>query len=472
MSGHETEALPDHSIGSEQAILATVSFAEYVPAVEASGLTADDFYVPAHRIIYQTIIELFHSQGNYDPVIVANKLEEQHLLEAVGGYAGLMNALTKDIPQTIPQLRDMHIAAVRDAAKRRRAVAAIDAANNMLKRRDMRGITALQDAIATLQDNGDGSHQFKPFMAAAERVLRDLEAELAARSYITGIRSGYYRLDALTAGFQPDNVYIFAARPSMGKTALALNFLQNMVLHPCEGTKVPHVAFISAEMSSAGLFRRLLSSEAGVNLREVVQQGPKGYDLQKVSSAFRKLKERGNMDVLDAQGMDIDRIASVLRYAHQARPFDIVFLDYLQLVPSTGERAKDSTVAQVEEISRKLHALAMETHLPFVVLAQVNRDAAGKMPALHDLKGSGSIEQDADVVVLLDRPEKYLDDDDSEEYREAVRGLAVLDVAKNRNGETGKVLLDFDSATQRFIDRANQTLPRKSAVVSKGRKRS
>lgn len=424
-----------------------------------AGLTAEAFFVPARRIIFAEMVRQAHEQGAFDLVSVADALERDGKLEAVGSHSGLADAMIYNLrieDRLMPALQGRRVKLVLDAARRRVAAVQVGQALARLKRGD--NAAALDIMLAVDEVNRPHRATFHAFNSVAGDVVDELEREFKQHSYITGIRSGFHLLDNLTAGFQPGNVYVVAARPSMGKTALGLNLVQNMTFRPFSPGVVPHVAIVSAEMSQRCLFRRVLSSESQLDLRALAANLTL-RDQGRLLSAVRKLKAADSISVLEAHRMDIDQICTDLRLQHTQKAIDLIMVDYLQLIPGTSERAGISTVDAVAEVSGKLHALALSMNVPIIALAQLNRDATGKTPSLRDIKGSGAIEQDADVVILIDRPEKRLDAEAGQEEREMWRGITILDVAKNRNGETGRVLLTFDGATQRFETRADQSLP-------------
>ena len=460
MASDVQEQRPDFPNEAEASILSYAALGvKQLAEVRKDGLEAGVFYVPARKIIFAEMAKQADERGTFDMVSVADALAQSGKLEAVGGHAGLVDAMIHHITmndQVVPEHRRQRVRLIIDAAMRREAAVRVNLALARLKAGDNSAALDIMTAVDVV--NRPRKATFHAFNSVAKDVVQDLVEELKQHTYITGIRSGFHLLDGLTAGFQPGNVYVIAARPSMGKTALGLNLVQNMTFRPYNAAKIPHVAIVSAEMSQKGLFRRVLASESQLDLRGLCTNLTP-HDQARFASALRRLKAADTISVLEAHRMDIDQICTDLRLQHAERAIDLIMLDYLQLIPGTSERAALSTVDAVAEVSGKLHALAISLNVPVVALAQLNRDATGKTPSLRDIKGSGAIAQDADVVILIDRPEKRLDAEASAEERETWKGITILDVAKNRNGETGRVLLTFDGSTQRFTDRADQTLP-------------
>lgn len=456
---NEENVRPDYPDGAERALLALAfNYPADLSEMERHGVTPDAFYVPARRIMFAEILAQHHQGRTYDAVTVADALRAAGKLDAVGGQYGVMDACTGIdvlIPHNSEPLRRQHVDAVLTAAKRRKLTVMLEQAKRTVQEGSLRGVSDLLDAMFSLSA-GEGRH-FMPLYALAQPVADALEREIKAGTHVTGLRSGYPLLDDLTAGFNPGNVYVVAARPSMGKTAFGLNLVQQVAWDEPDRPGV-HVAIVSAEMSASGLLRRMVGSRAGIDLRRMVQGATRG-DLQALGRVFFALKTASHVDILEAHGMSVDQIGSELRLLHRDNPIGMVLVDYLQLIPGTSERAAGSMVDQINEVSQKLHEFAVSLHVPFVVLAQVNREAHGRTPSLRDLKGSSAIEQDADVVMLLDRPEKHLSDDASDAERERLRGIAVVNVAKNRNGETGRVLFEFSPELQRFTQRENQFMP-------------
>ena len=287
-----------------------------------------------------------------------------------------------------------------------------------------------------------------------ERVFKaidDLEKMAENPNAITGVATGLQRLDEMTGGFKGGEMIIIAARPSMGKTSLAMNIVEHVAVEqnkPC--------AVFSLEMTADSLVQRLICARARINMRDLTSGRflNKG-DFQQMTRAASQLAE-SNIVIDDTPALSILDLRSKARRFKKLYGIELIAIDYLQLCRSTSKRAADNRQQEIAEISSGLKALAKELNVPVIVLAQLNRgpeSRGGGKPKLSDLRESGSIEQDADVVGLLYRPEYYAEDD---EERAENSGLAELLIAKQRNGPTGGVPLTFLKEFMRFETREGE----------------
>ena len=280
--------------------------------------------------------------------------------------------------------------------------------------------------------------------------IEAIEALYERRGTVSGLSTGLSGLDRKTGGLLPGRMYVIAARPSMGKTALAMNIAEHVALE----LRLP-VGIFSLEMGTGELVQRLLCSRARVNLGKVRDGFLSDRDFPNLTAAAGKLAEaRFHFD--DASGLSINALRAKARRWKQRHDIRLLVIDYLQLMCSTTRRGKENRQLEISEISGGIKALAKELKIPVIVLAQLNRNPEGRKggkPMLSDLRESGSIEADADMVGLLIRSEYYAQD---EEEKEACRGEAVLDIAKQRSGPTGEVKLTFLKEYTRFEDRAEE----------------
>jgi len=282
-------------------------------------------------------------------------------------------------------------------------------------------------------------------------AIESIEKLYERRGSITGLPTGYSELDKMTDGLHAAEMFVIAARPSMGKTALAMNIGEHVALDH----KMP-VAIFSLEMSSQQLVQRLLCSRARVNLQRVRDGFLSERDFPNLTAAASKLAE-SKIFIDDTAGLSILELRAKARRLKTQHDIQLIVIDYLQLLRSTSRRAQDNRQLEIAEISSGVKALAKELAIPIIVLAQLNRNPENRSgdnkgrPRLSDLRESGSIEQDADIVALLVREEYYADND--EEKQEA-EGKATLIIAKQRNGPVGDVPLTFLKEFTRFEDRA------------------
>jgi replicative DNA helicase len=282
-------------------------------------------------------------------------------------------------------------------------------------------------------------------------AIESIEKLYERRGAITGLPTGFAELDEMTDGLHESEMFVIAARPSMGKTALAMNIAEHIAVDQ----RMP-VAVFSLEMSSQQLVQRLLCSRARVNLKKVRGGFLTERDFPSLTSAASKLAE-SKIFIDDTAGLSILELRAKARRLKTQHDIQLIVIDYLQLLRSTSRRAQDNRQLEIAEISSGIKALAKELAIPIVVLAQLNRnpenrsgDSKGR-PRLSDLRESGSIEQDADLVALLVREEYYAD---SEEEKQEAEGKATLIIAKQRNGPVGDVPLTFLKEYTRFETRA------------------
>jgi replicative DNA helicase len=280
-----------------------------------------------------------------------------------------------------------------------------------------------------------------------------IEKLVTSRGSITGLSTGFHELDRMTNGLHEGEMFVIAARPSMGKTALAMNIAEHVAL---DGDKP--VAVFSLEMSAQQLVQRLLCSRARVNSKNLRDGFIGKNDLNSISSNAAILA-KAKIFVDDTPGLSILELRAKARRLHNREKIQLVVIDYLQLLRSNSRRAQDNRQIEIQEISYGIKALAKELKIPVIVLAQLNRNpeqrtgsSAGR-PRLSDLRESGTIEQDADVVGLLVREKYYAED---EEAKKEAAGKATLIIAKQRNGPTGDVSLTFLEEFTRFEDRADE----------------
>ncbi len=412
------------------------------------------FYIPAHQIIYAALVELWNASQGIDLITFTQVLRDRNTLDAVGGAAAITNLFT-----FVPTAANVtyYLEIVRDKYILRQIIAACT--------ESVRRSFEEQDEVNNLLDEVEkkifavGEDRFKGQMPSMREqvmeAIESIEALYANRGSITGISTGFKMLDEMTSGLHPAEMIVIAARPSMGKTAFAMNIAEHVAI---EGRKP--VAVFSLEMSSQQLVQRLLCSRARVNSKKVRDGFLAERDFSSLTSAASKLAE-AQMFIDDTAGLTILELRAKARRLKSQHDIQLVVVDYLQLLRSTSRRGQDNRQIEISEISAGLKSLAKELSIPVIVLAQLNRnpenrtgDSKGR-PRLSDLRESGSIEQDADFVGLLVREEYYAD---SDEERQESEGKADLIIAKQRNGPTGDVPLTFIKEYTRFEDRAREAV--------------
>lgn len=410
-------------------------------------ITEEYFYVPAHQTIYTVLVELWNAGAGIDLITFTQTLRDRNLLDAVGG-ASFVTSLYTFVPTAANVMYYLEI--VREKFVLRQIIAACT--------ESVRRAYEEQDEVNNLLDEVEqkvfavGEDRFKGQMPGMKEqvmgALESIEQLWERRGGITGISTGFAELDRMTNGLHEAEMIVIAARPSMGKTALAMNIAEHVAI----SSKLP-VAVFSLEMSSQQLVQRLLCSRARVNLQKVREGFLAERDFPSLTSAASKLAE-AQIYIDDTAGLSILELRAKARRLKAQKDIQLIVIDYLQLLRSTTRRAQDNRQLEISEISAGIKGLAKELKVPIIVLAQLNRQPearSGGKPRLSDLRESGSIEQDADLVGLLVRPEVYEED---EEARAEKAGEAELIIAKQRNGPVGEVPLTFLKEFTRFEDRA------------------
>ena len=405
------------------------------------------FYVPAHRTIYDVLVDLWNTRQGIDLITFTQVLRDRNLLDSVGGAAFVTNLFT-----FVPTAANVqyYLEIVRDKYILRQI---ISAATESVRRayEEQEEVDSLLDEVE--QKIFDvGEDRFKGQMLSmkdhAMQAIETIEKLYERKGSITGISTGFVEFDRMTSGLHPSEMVVIAARPSMGKTALAMNIAEYVAIN-----EKLAVGVFSLEMSSQQLVQRLLCSRARVNLQRVRDGFLGERDFPSLTAAASKLAE-AKMFIDDSASLSILELRAKARRLKAQQDVSLIIVDYLQLLRSTTRRAQDNRQLEISEISAGLKALAKDLKIPVIVVAQLNRQPeqrTGGKPRLSDLRESGSIEQDADLVGLLVRPELYEED---EEARVEKAGEAELIIAKQRNGPVGEIPLTFLKEYTRFETRA------------------
>ena len=410
-----------------------------------ADLEAEEFYLPAHQRLYQTMFDL-HEQGKpIDQITVMTRLQDQDQLASAGGADYIVSLVDTAIgPSIVPS----YIEEIKNKAQLRRLIQTSDAITN-LAYTDSSDIDAVLDqAERSIMDvtRVRRGAEFESSREISNRVIAELN-ELRNHEGVTGIKTGFTDLDGITNGFQRGDLIILAARPAMGKSALALNFL-NQVAKRNAGC----VAMFSLEMPSDSLMKRLLSCESRVYADKLRSGHLNESDMSKLNAAASHLSER-EIYIDDTSSIRVSQIFSKCRKLKSEHgQLSLVVIDYLQLI--TGGR-QESRQQEVSDISRNFKILAKEMDCPVIALSQLSRKVEERTdhePQLSDLRESGSIEQDADIVMFLYRENYYEKDKEEESDTEVVD----LSLAKHRNGAIGKIHLAFEKSLSRFTNYASQ----------------
>jgi replicative DNA helicase len=436
------KALP-HSEESERAVLAGVLLDPRQLPVISGRLAADDFYFERHRKVYQSMIELQAAETDIDLRTLQARLEQQNQLESVGGLAYLAG-LDVDLPD-LGRL-ESYVEIVKERSVRRRLIDACGEITRNCLDGGLEATEALGRAEQSILELGEVAIRrgFVPLGEVFETTMADLE-ERPSKGFI-GLPTGFVDFDNMTRGLNNGNLVIIAGRPGMGKTSFALNIAQHAAIR-----EHAPVGIFSLEMSQAELALRILSSETDLGY------GPlrSGHLSNKNwSTLIGKVKEISSAPIFidDSANPTLLELASRARRLKAERGLRLVVVDYLQLMQAGGRY--ENRNLEISAITRGLKQLAKELDIPVIALSQLSRqpERRGKdhRPQLADLRESGSIEQDADLVAFIYRDELYNPDDPTN------RGLAELIVAKHRNGETGRVHLVFIGQTTTFRSQARQ----------------
>jgi len=437
------QKVPPNSVDAEQSILSAVLIDNHVLPEVLEILSAEDFYRDVHGKIFKAMVELFERNEPTDLITLTNLLKQQGQLEAVGGASYLAD-LVDVVPMAVNAAQYAKIVQEKAILRRLIEQAAAITTRCFEDKGDTEGILDFAErSIFAISEN-----KVKPSFYALKDILTDtyraVEEAYENKALVTGIPTGFHDLDQKTSGFQRGDLIIIAGRPGMGKTALALNVARNAARETGEPT-----AIFSLEMSKEQLSLRMLSSEAGVDSTRMRGGFLNQEDLEKINRAAGVLYDT-NLFIDDTPSISALEIRAKARRMKMEKGLGLIAIDYLQLMK--GRASAERRELEISEISRSLKALAKELGIPVIALSQLNRkveDRTNKRPVLSDLRESGAIEQDADVIIFVYREEVYNKQVDQDKMR-----LAELSVAKQRNGPTGTVNLTFLEEFTRFENRS------------------
>ncbi len=429
--------IPPHNLDAEQSVLGAMLESKEAIANVIEIVKADDFYKPAHTEIYETILELYGRGERPDAITVAEELNRRNTLDSIGGKP-YIHGLLEAYPTASSAAGYARI--VEEHALLRRLIEAGNEVANLGFSMPEDVVDAVDRAEEIVYQVGDRRlrDDVMPIRPLLTENMEAIEQLYERGEHLTGLSSGFTELDEKTLGFQPSNLIIIAARPSMGKSALMGDF----ALHAAVRQKAPVVIF-SLEMSRNEIVQRFLSSEAKVDSQRIRKGSLQEQDWARLSNALGRLHE-APVFIDDSASISLMEMRAKCRRLKAKYGLGLIVIDYLQLMQSP--RKSENRNQEVSEISRALKILARELAVPVVCASQLNRSVesrSDKRPMLGDLRESGAIEQDADLVMFLYRDEFY--NPDSEH-----RGEAELILAKHRNGPTGTVHLAFMNQYTKF----------------------
>jgi replicative DNA helicase len=449
-TGAEAARVPPHDLDAERAVIGAMLVSETAVAVVAERLAAEDFYSEVHRIIYGAMMRLYSRGEPIDQLTLTNELRSVNEFERIGGRPYVFQ-IVESVPTAANAGRYADI--VRGKALLR---AIIDVGSRITEDafREPEDVSEALDSAEQLVygvSNRTLREHLAPVSELAPGALEMIQRLYEQEGEVTGVETGFEDLDHLTTGFHKSDLIILAARPAMGKTAMALN----AIWHASGEKKLP-VAIFSLEMSKEQLVQRLISQTTRIPAQALRSGNVKAEDWPKLVRGVAEVS-RAPIWIDDTAGVTLMEIrAKVRRLASQLNvagemPLSLVVVDYLQLMVGQGNRAENRQ-QEIAEISRGLKVLARDLDVPVLAIAQLSRAVEArhdKRPLLSDLRDSGAIEQDADMVMFLYRDEYYNSDSDD-------KGIAEVIVGKHRNGPTGKVQLAWMEQYTKFASLARR----------------
>lgn len=444
---------PPHAVGPEKSVLSSMlqDPEEYIGRAVESQLTTGHFYVPSHGKLFQLLVEHFEAGKTVELVAFTQHLMDRDLLDPIGGPSAIYEIYT--YAPTAAHF-DSHLGIVKDKFTLRNIITsctesittAYDGPEDVQEFLD-----SVEQKVLEIRESAAVSEEMT-LKSAVKEVWKNLEEFMAGDRGVSGMTTGYSELDKMINGLKAPDMFIIAARPSMGKTS----FMMNIVEHIAINSGKPAMVF-SCEMSTVQIVQRLIFSRARFEFAKITRgYNPDKGDLQRLKAAAGEIAA-SKLFIDDTAGISINDLRAKARRKHRDEGISVIAVDYLQLMRSTSRQASNSREREIAEISGGLKALAKELNIPVIVLAQLNRGPESRtgsslgVPRMSDLRESGSIEQDADMVGLLYRKVYYVD---NQEERDEDDGEAELVLAKNRNGPTGNVPLTFLPALMRFETRA------------------
>ncbi len=437
-----------HSIEAEQAVLGGLMLAGDKAFDQiASMVRTEDFFRPEHRIIYSALARLAEEQQPFDAITLSDDLDGRKELDKAGG-AGYISELANNTPGTVNL--ESYARIVRERATLRQLIEAAD----LLRQRSFNPDGADPDELLSeaekrlidIAESGPKNDALLDANQLLKAAIDQINFLFESESDITGVSTGFDDLDGKTSGWQKSDLIIVAARPSMGKTAFALNMVEHAMFH----TEKPVLVF-SLEMPAQSLMMRMLASVGRIELKKLRDGSLANEDWDKLSRSATRLKDQ-KLYIDDTPGLTPTEMRARTRrlVREQNESPAMIMVDYLQLMRVPGN--SDNRVQEISEISRSLKQLAREFECPVIALSQLNRGVEqrpNKRPMNSDLRESGAIEQDADVIVFLYRDEYYNEDSPD-------KGIAEIIIGKQRNGEIGTCKLQFEGKYTRFNNLARE----------------
>ncbi len=443
---HDGGTLPPQAIELEEAVLGALMLEGDCIVTVQEFLTADAFYLDTHRTVYKAIEELSTDNKPIDLLTVTDRLKKGGKLKEVGG-APFLAQLTQKVASAMNV--EFHATIIAQKYVQRELIRA----STEIQRRSYDESTDVSDLIDFAESEifkvseGHITRDIQPASYIFDKAMKSIEEAHAKGGTMNGVPTGFTKLDQLTLGWQPSDLVIIAARPSMGKTAFVLSMARNMAIDHEKG-----VAFFSLEMSAVQLMLRLIVAESGLSSNDI-RSGKLTTEQWRHLEQVTKALPTAPLFIDDTPALSIYELRSKARRLKAQHNISVIIIDYLQLMTGNVDN-RGNREQEVASISRGLKALAKELEIPVIALSQLNRSiesrAGFKRPQLSDLRESGAIEQDADIVGFIHRPEYFgitLD-----ENQQSTAGMAEVIIAKHRNGATDTIKLRFRKEQARFMD--------------------
>ncbi|MEE3175973.1 MAG: replicative DNA helicase [Verrucomicrobiota bacterium] len=442
-----SRTLPSNTDAEKGVISAMLQSPDDIVGEAVQKLDPEAFYVPAHKTLFELLINLTDEGKPIDPITLQEALMRENLMDSVGGPSAVLELI-----DFVPDAShfDFYVEIVKEKHLLREIISTCTGCINSAYTHEGDASHILDKVEQNILDIGDSEDKADDISMKDHvfSAIANIESMYENRGTIQGLATGFRDIDKLLNGMHSGQMIVIAARPSMGKTSLAMNIAEHVSVDQEKA-----VAIFSLEMTTQDLVQRLLCSRARVNGQKIRAGIPDSGDFPKLMKAAGELS-KSKMLIDETPGISIMEMRAKARRMKQRDNIELLIVDYLQLMRSNTKRGNDNRQIEISEISAGLKALAKELHIPVIVVAQVNRnpeERKGGRPRISDLRESGSIEQDADVVGLLMRPEHYAEDDDE---RESLEGEATFIVAKQRNGPIGDIHLTFIDNQVRFADRS------------------
>lgn len=431
--------LPPHNVEAERAVIGAMMLNADAIMVCSELLTSDEFYQQQYGIIFDALVEMYKDGVGADLVTLQNKLREKEVTPELYSVEYLGELLA-----SVPTSANVKFYAeiVHEKAVLRRLIRVSEQVTKDCYMDSQPLEDILEDTEKSVFDviQQRGGSEFEPIRDVGLRTLDSIEKAAKQKGNITGLETGFRDLDAKTAGLQKSDLILIAARPAMGKTAFVLNIAEYVALHSNST-----IALFSLEMSKEQLVKRMLAMNSMVDSQKIRTGDLEDDDWDKLVGSVRKIGN-SNLVIDDTSGITASELRSKCRKLKIEQGLDLVIIDYLQLMTGAGKRKSDSRQQEISDISRSLKVMARELNVPVIALSQLSRAVESrpdKRPMLSDLRESGAIEQDADIVMFIYRDEYY--NPDSEK-----KGVAEVIVAKQRSGPTGPVELAWLSQYTKF----------------------